>query len=131
MKTAKWNLQATEIRFLTVTQITMHPNLPDPHRIATHCQLLVLSHSIAYSGTPAIFLETPPSYSQSRSFSNVVIVFDFDHSFDHFTLSPELFVTSHCVNSFSNEFLDHFQRALTLHSLYELRDYSPLYFTTF
>lgn len=132
---AKWNLDLFEVPSIEITQISILPQVRDNSQYSNNLRLLILSHSIAFHGTPAFYLENPPSYSQFQIGVSVVMVFDFNHSFNHFQLDKETFEvrkwTWIAASQFSDELMSNFQRALALRSLYEFKEYNPLYFTTF
>ncbi|OHS94042.1 hypothetical protein TRFO_39786 [Tritrichomonas foetus] len=135
MSKAKWNLDDIEIPSIEIIQISLLPQARDTSQYANNLRLLLLSHSIAYNGTPAFYLESPPGYSAYQTGNSVVIVFDFNHSFDNYQIDTQTF-ESHkwtwiATSELTNEFLDNFQRALALRSLYQFKKYNPLYFTTF
>lgn len=129
---AKWNLDLFEVPSIEITQISILPQVRDS---SNDLRLLILSHSIAYHGTPAFYLEKPPSYSQFQTGTSVVMVFDFNKSFSNFQLDLETFEprkwTWIANSQFTNELMGNFQRALALRSLYEFKEYNPRYFTTF
>jgi hypothetical protein len=135
MEEAVWNFQTLSISTFRMTQISIAPPLTTRKLHFGKLPLLVLSHDIAYRGTPALFLKKSPTYSPVAVASPLVLVFDYTGTFISDNLSSKRFAVESWSLDFSefssDEFLDHFQRAFTLASLYRLQDYTPLYFTTF
>lgn len=130
-----WNLDLFEVPSVEISQITILPQVRESSEFSNNLRLLVLSHSIAYQGTPAFYLEKAPSYSNFPTDSSVVMVFDYNHSFDTFQLDTSIFEIQRWTwiaeIQISNEIMNNFQRALALHSLYAFKQYNPVYFTTF
>ena len=134
MNQARWNLDVFEVPSIEITQISVIPHGEDS-QFSNNLRLLILSHSISYHGTPCFYLSTPPTYSKYQTGTSVVIVFDFSHSFDSYNIDTSFYETHKwtwiATSDFSNEIMDHLQRALALRSLYEFQRYNPIYFTTF
>jgi hypothetical protein len=135
MSVALWNTDSLEIHSLLLTQIIINPDLPESDPFTNSLRLLILSHRIAHSGIPAFYLSSSPSYSQFSLSIPTVIVFDYSDTFSDSVIPTDFFRSKQwkitVPDLFSAELMDHFQRALTLCSLYRFSSDSPLYFTTF
>ncbi|OHT09692.1 hypothetical protein TRFO_21310 [Tritrichomonas foetus] len=130
-----WNLDPTRITEIPIIQIKFDPKILTDIHNSPPLRLLVLSHQIAYQGTPAFFLESTPPYSNQNDGQPVCLVFDikknfedifefpFWATFEKWTWSPSF--------GFTPEFTDHLSRAITLLYFYYYQKFNPLYFTSY
>lgn len=131
---AEWNLEMSDYSSIQVTQISVVQYESENQTTASQLRLLVLSHQIAHSGTPAFYLDTAPSYSEDTTKAPVVIVFDVFSNFSNFEIP--FWCTSaswawKVETLFTETIVSHLQRAMTLYFNYQYFDQNPLYFTTF